>query len=302
MPSPQQGLHRSPEWRERFRGQFLKTKMCRFYEAGQCRFDEACPFAHSPEDLTVAPDLKKTSICTAWQRGGCKLSSDDCPFAHGDEELCLTNAFVAKPLSKRVRTTAESQGLTSPGCTSSSNPQDGEQFFLEEVVPAPPPPQHATQELADTASGVGNDCRPSRRQRRRNTAARDGPLQLPLPTTPTTANLQDADCWAARDATSPSCMGGPLAYYAIDKPALCLSPSSAPLPQDVGFSIPIWTRPPNSTYAPGGTSPQSPNACYSPGGTTVQLVPPMLFDQFDNTAPEKIAEMLRQAMPDYYED
>jgi hypothetical protein len=294
MPSSKQGFHRSPEWRERFRGQFNKTRMCRFFEAGHCRFDEACPFAHTPEELTVAPDLKKTSICNAWQRGECKLSSDACPFAHGDEELCLTNAFVAKPLSKRVRSTAETQGLISPGTPAGSNPQEGEQLFLEEVVPAPPPPKHAEQELGDSAPGS-----PIRRQRRRNTA-RDGPLQLPLPTTPT--NMQDGD-WAARDAMSPSCMGGPLAYYAVDKVALCLSPNSAPLSQDVGFSIPILTRPPNSTYSPGGTALCSPTAGYSPGGTAVQLMPPLLFNhQFDNAAPEAIAEMLRQAMPDYYED
>jgi hypothetical protein len=273
--------------------------MCRFYEAGQCRFDESCPFAHSPEDLSEAPDLKKTSICTAWKRGACKLSSDACPFAHGDEELCLTHAFVAKPLSKRIRSTAESQGLVSP-----SNPQEDEQLFLEEVVPVPPlPKDDGKQELADTAHGT------SRRQRR-NTA-RAGPLQLPLPTTAT--NLQDA---STRDAMtlSPSCMGGPLAYYAVDTAALCVSPMSAPLPQDAGFSIPVWTRPPSSTttacYSPSSTtttaySPVSPSstACYSPGGTKVQLVPHSFFgSQFDNAAPEVIAEMLRQAMPDFYED
>jgi len=68
-------------------GQFRKTKFCRFFESGSCRYETGCTFAHTLQELEDLPDLKKTSICKSWQSGCCKLSADECTYAHGKEDL-----------------------------------------------------------------------------------------------------------------------------------------------------------------------------------------------------------------------
>jgi len=93
----------SPGWRRLFRGQFRKTKMCHFHALGRCHYGEKCAFAHSPEDLECAPDLTKTAMCIAWQKGNCPLKAADCHFAHGTHELRLTPVFNKAKLSQRTR-------------------------------------------------------------------------------------------------------------------------------------------------------------------------------------------------------
>jgi hypothetical protein len=72
------------------RKQFRKTKMCSYHQAGRCTFGAQCFYAHTPEEMESAPDLKKTKLCTAWQEGTC--SKSDCQFAHGAKELRSTTA------------------------------------------------------------------------------------------------------------------------------------------------------------------------------------------------------------------
>mmetsp|Transcript_49285 Transcript_49285/g.141022 ORF Transcript_49285/g.141022 Transcript_49285/m.141022 type:complete len:183 (-) Transcript_49285:105-653(-) len=95
----------SPEWRRRFRVQFKKTALCRFAAKGCCRHgQDACAFAHGPDDLEAMPDLKKTKLCKAWaERGLCELPGNTCPFAHGTEDLRVTKAFEGATLSRKFR-------------------------------------------------------------------------------------------------------------------------------------------------------------------------------------------------------
>jgi len=93
----------SPGWKRHFRKQFRKTQLCRFNAVGQCQHGQNCSFAHSPGELTSSPDLTKTALCTAWQKGRCPLTAADCHFAHGSEELRLTPAFNNTKLSQRTR-------------------------------------------------------------------------------------------------------------------------------------------------------------------------------------------------------
>jgi len=73
------------------RKQFRKTKLCSYYLAGRCTFGSQCFYAHNPEDVQSAPDLKKTKLCIAWQDGNCPNGAD-CGFAHGAKELRSTTA------------------------------------------------------------------------------------------------------------------------------------------------------------------------------------------------------------------
>jgi hypothetical protein len=73
------------------RKQFRKTKLCSYYLAGRCTFGSQCFYAHNPDDVQDAPDLKKTKLCIAWQDGTC-ANGADCGFAHGAKELRSTTA------------------------------------------------------------------------------------------------------------------------------------------------------------------------------------------------------------------
>ncbi|CAK0894331.1 unnamed protein product [Prorocentrum cordatum] len=77
---------------ERFRAQFVKSQLCKFYETG-CSRGDACEFAHGLEELQAAPDLTKTSLCRAWQAGRCRRSSEECSFAHGLDDLRVTDVY-----------------------------------------------------------------------------------------------------------------------------------------------------------------------------------------------------------------
>eukprot|EP00930_Biecheleria_cincta_P008213 TRINITY_DN109610_c0_g1_i1.p1 TRINITY_DN109610_c0_g1~~TRINITY_DN109610_c0_g1_i1.p1 ORF type:complete len:283 (-),score=52.92 TRINITY_DN109610_c0_g1_i1:52-900(-) len=69
---------------------FRKTQLCRFNEAGRCRYSSACLFAHGLDELQEQPDLSKTSLCKSWLQGRCEAASDQCTFAHGKGELRKT--------------------------------------------------------------------------------------------------------------------------------------------------------------------------------------------------------------------
>jgi hypothetical protein len=69
--------------REKFRHEFVKTRLCCFELMGCCKKGTQCPFAHGSEDLRSCPDLTKTSICHKWTRGCCPLPAERCRYAHG---------------------------------------------------------------------------------------------------------------------------------------------------------------------------------------------------------------------------
>mmetsp|Transcript_64365 Transcript_64365/g.123868 ORF Transcript_64365/g.123868 Transcript_64365/m.123868 type:complete len:273 (+) Transcript_64365:64-882(+) len=96
-------LAQSPGWRRQFRNQFRKTKLCHFNAVGECNAGQKCAFAHSPGELEAGPNLTKTTLCSAWQRGQCPRAAADCRFAHGSEDLRLTPAFNNTKFSQRTR-------------------------------------------------------------------------------------------------------------------------------------------------------------------------------------------------------
>ncbi|CAK9107236.1 Uncharacterized protein SCF082_LOCUS49921 [Durusdinium trenchii] len=63
----------------------LKTKLCKHFTKGYCRYQDQCAFAHDVEELVYRPDLTKTKLCTRFLSGEC--CEDSCSFAHGLEEI-----------------------------------------------------------------------------------------------------------------------------------------------------------------------------------------------------------------------
>lgn len=85
--------------RARFRSQFRKTEMCRYFRSG-CRNGSACQYAHGDHELTGRPDLTKTSLCRRWAKNSCPLSPDECRFAHGASDLRVTAQYEKIALCK----------------------------------------------------------------------------------------------------------------------------------------------------------------------------------------------------------
>eukprot|EP00930_Biecheleria_cincta_P081764 TRINITY_DN7109_c0_g2_i1.p1 TRINITY_DN7109_c0_g2~~TRINITY_DN7109_c0_g2_i1.p1 ORF type:complete len:250 (+),score=21.50 TRINITY_DN7109_c0_g2_i1:52-801(+) len=75
---------------EKFRMQFSKTKMCKFYKKGQCNRGGLCMFAHGKEELQARPDLDKTALCPLRQT----CTDPVCKYAHCISELRRTEQFA----------------------------------------------------------------------------------------------------------------------------------------------------------------------------------------------------------------
>lgn len=67
--------------------QFIKTRLCRYFQVSRCYKGDQCSHAHSDQELQEKPDLRKTALCRAWNSTGSCSNGDDCPYAHGQREL-----------------------------------------------------------------------------------------------------------------------------------------------------------------------------------------------------------------------
>ena len=76
----------------------LKTKICKFFLKGQCKFGEICKFAHSELELKNFPDLRKTRMCKSFKQSACFINN--CAFAHERCELKATAEFFKTSLCK----------------------------------------------------------------------------------------------------------------------------------------------------------------------------------------------------------
>lgn len=108
--SPKQGFKTSPEMfdkkapkagaeghdgeavRERFEGQFFKTKLCVFWEKGRCVRGNVCKYAHGNTELQAMPDLTNTAMCRTMAETG-RCDRPGCLYAHSHENLRATDNF-----------------------------------------------------------------------------------------------------------------------------------------------------------------------------------------------------------------
>jgi hypothetical protein len=75
------------ESKKNFAPQLCKTRMCKFFEQGNCSKGDKCNFAHTLTDLQSRPNLHKTQLCMAFQRTGVCRDGPACKYAHGEREL-----------------------------------------------------------------------------------------------------------------------------------------------------------------------------------------------------------------------
>ena len=77
---------------EKYRQQFFKTSMCKYYLENACRKGNLCSHAHSEDELQNKPVLSKTRMCKQILRNG-NCIDPECCFAHEIDELVAANAF-----------------------------------------------------------------------------------------------------------------------------------------------------------------------------------------------------------------
>ena len=77
---------------ERYKKQFFKTSICKYYLEGTCKKGEQCSHAHHEKELQEKPVLSKTRMCKQVLRNG-NCNDPECTFAHGIDELVSANAF-----------------------------------------------------------------------------------------------------------------------------------------------------------------------------------------------------------------
>eukprot|EP00928_Gymnodinium_smaydae_P008433 TRINITY_DN13079_c1_g1_i2.p1 TRINITY_DN13079_c1_g1~~TRINITY_DN13079_c1_g1_i2.p1 ORF type:complete len:340 (-),score=34.96 TRINITY_DN13079_c1_g1_i2:265-1284(-) len=78
--------------------QFHKTKICSFYQMGNCNMGDACSYAHTYAELQASPSLRKTRLCSMFFRHKC--FKKDCDYAHGYDELQGTTTLFKTRLCR----------------------------------------------------------------------------------------------------------------------------------------------------------------------------------------------------------
>ena len=69
--------------------QLFKTKMCRHFLNGRCKYSENCTFSHDKAELTIRTDFAKTKLC---KKPGCV--DPVCGYAHSSDELRVPTAHL----------------------------------------------------------------------------------------------------------------------------------------------------------------------------------------------------------------
>ncbi|KAF4667062.1 hypothetical protein FOL47_003788 [Perkinsus chesapeaki] len=101
--------------------QLYKTKVCRHYMRGSCRYGSRCTFAHQLSELGARPDFYKTKMCA---RRNCKDAN--CQYAHSPEEL--RSPFGNS--SSQVCLGALDGSCTDPNCKLSHNKTQAQESIL----------------------------------------------------------------------------------------------------------------------------------------------------------------------------
>lgn len=85
----------SPEFNAMKR-QLFKTKMCRHFLSGKCKYNTNCTFSHDRTELVVRKDMAKTKLC---KKTHCVDSN--CTYAHSVDEIRYATDELCPNLARR---------------------------------------------------------------------------------------------------------------------------------------------------------------------------------------------------------
>ena len=76
--------------------QLFKTKMCRHFLNGKCKYNADCTFSHDRSELLVRKDMAKTKLC---KKPNCSDSA--CTYAHSLDEIRYATDDMCANLIRR---------------------------------------------------------------------------------------------------------------------------------------------------------------------------------------------------------
>ncbi|CAE7611242.1 unnamed protein product, partial [Symbiodinium microadriaticum] len=110
----------------------VKTKLCKHFTKGYCRYEGNCTFAHQLDELVYRPDLTKTKWCARFLSGACNVKN--CSFAHSVAEL--------RHVDPARMAATEQEGQSSASCEFNAPEALTVEMSPLPVATMPTPPQH----------------------------------------------------------------------------------------------------------------------------------------------------------------
>ena len=125
--------------------QLFKTKMCRHFLNGRCKYSVKCTFSHDQRELTIRNDFAKTKLCK-------KLNCSDlsCGYAHSVSELRVPTAALCPSV-------ASNQPCQDRSCKYSHNTTYFEELQIANralQVGSEPTPSTPTLDSTESYSGL----------------------------------------------------------------------------------------------------------------------------------------------------
>merc|ERR1712136_565251 len=81
--------------------QLIKTRLCKHFLRGYCRYEGKCAYAHEITELVPRPDLAKTQVCASFFEGLC--ARRNCTYAHSLSELRPVSTTAPHEITSSVR-------------------------------------------------------------------------------------------------------------------------------------------------------------------------------------------------------
>merc|ERR1719453_1291128 len=135
---------------------FRKTRMCTMFSQGNCHLGTSCRFAHSRDELSAAPDLRKTKLCFDFFRKQC--NKVDCNFAHGYHELRHMDGVYKTELCHGF-----AQGRCRFGAACRFAHGEGELVTKPQRAPAATAPPGVWSEAQSTPTSKSKAVKPSKK-------------------------------------------------------------------------------------------------------------------------------------------
>mmetsp|Transcript_73611 Transcript_73611/g.193114 ORF Transcript_73611/g.193114 Transcript_73611/m.193114 type:complete len:484 (-) Transcript_73611:220-1671(-) len=136
------------------KGQLVKTRFCKHFARGFCRYEDTCAYAHGLQELKSRPNLVKTKICVNFLAGACSEGSV-CKYAHDRAEVrtAYSDSQSAISLDRMSGLTASTTQASTLGASGAS-PQLGRGASSQaQQLMGPSPlkhPQQLTQQYLQT--------------------------------------------------------------------------------------------------------------------------------------------------------
>jgi len=141
-----------------------KTRLCSFWQRGMCARGDSCTFAHGGADVATAPDFSYTQWCKTFLHTGMCKQGASCKFAHA-----LTNL---RPWEHKATANKEISDAP-PKPPPPPNYKPDQSFLLQQPPPVAAPAKAAptivpvpAAEVEAEAPSDGNDVRITRWRRR----------------------------------------------------------------------------------------------------------------------------------------